>query len=210
MYAEMLAEGMVPDVQQQHHYLATLRSEATRLTHLVENVLAYARLERGRTAGRIEPTELADLIEGARARLAAHAEQSGMTLALEADGVAKYGATTVLANRSAVEQVLFNLVDNACKYAGTAADKRIQLAVGSHGRLATISVADHGPGLSAAVRRRLFHSFSKTAEEAAASAPGIGLGLALSRRLARDMGGDLRLDENAAVGARFVLSLPRT
>ena len=72
----------------------------------------------------------------------------------------------------------------------------------------TIAVADHGPGLSAAVRRRLFRSFSKSAEEAAASAPGIGLGLALSRRLARDMGGDLRLDENAVGGARFILSLP--
>jgi signal transduction histidine kinase len=210
MYAEMLAEGMVPDVRQQHRYLATLRTEATRLTHLVENVLAYARLERGRTAGRIEPIELADLIEGARARLGAHAEQSGMTLAVEADGIEKFGAMTVLANRSAVEQVLFNLVDNACKYAGTAADKRIQLGVGSHGRLATISVADHGSGLSAAVRRRLFRSFSKSAEEAAASAPGIGLGLALSRRLVRDMGGDLRLDENVAGGARFVLSLPQT
>ena len=116
----------------------------------------------------------------------------------------------VLANRSAVEQVLFNLVDNACKYAGAAADKRIHLGVASHGRLAAISVADHGPGLSAAVRRRLFRSFSKSAEEAAASAPGIGLGLALSRRLARDMGGDLRLDENAASGAKFVLTLPRT
>ena len=70
MYAEMLAEGMVPDAEQQHRYLGTLRNEAIRLTHLVENVLAYARLERGRTAGRIEPIELADLIEGAKDRLA--------------------------------------------------------------------------------------------------------------------------------------------
>ncbi len=170
MYAEMLAEGMVPDVQQQHRYLGTLRSEATRLTHLVENVLAYARLERGRTAGRIEPIELAELIEGAKARLSAHAEQSGMTLAVQADGMEKHGGTMVLANRSAVEQVLFNLVDNACKYAGAAEDKRIHLGVALQGRLAAIGVADHGPGLSAAVRRRLFHSFSKSAEEAAASA----------------------------------------
>jgi C4-dicarboxylate-specific signal transduction histidine kinase len=108
-----------------------------------------------------------------------------------------------------VEQVLFNLVDNACKYAGAAADKRIHLSVGPHGRLAAIVVGDRGPGLSPTVRRRLFRSFSKSAEEAAASAPGIGLGLALSRRLARDMGGDLRLDENAAGGASFILSLPK-
>ena len=82
-----------------------------------------------------------------------------------------------------------------------AADKRIHLGVGPHGRLAAIAVRDHGPGVSPAVRRRLFRSFSKSAEEAAATAPGIGLGLALSRRLARDMGGDLRLDQSVAEGA---------
>jgi C4-dicarboxylate-specific signal transduction histidine kinase len=71
---------------------------------------------------------------------------------------------------------------------------------------ATLAVVDHGPGVSASFQRRLFRSFSKTAEEAAASAPGIGLGLALSRRLARDMGGDLRLDKSDD-GAKFVLEL---
>jgi signal transduction histidine kinase len=207
MYAEMLAEGMVPEVEQQHRYLCTLRNEAIRLTHLVENVLAYARLERGRTAGRIEPIALESLVEGASTRLRAHAEQAGMILAIDCG--AEHGAATVLANRSAVEQVLFNLVDNACKYAGAAADKRIHVGVRASGRLAEIAVGDHGPGLSATVRRRLFRSFSKTAEEAATSAPGIGLGLALSRRLARDMGGDLRFDENAVGGASFVLSLPK-
>ena len=206
MYAEMLAEGMVPGVEQQHRYLCTLRNEAIRLTHLVENVLAYARLERGRTAGRIEPIELAVLVDGMKNRLHAHAEQAGMMLAIE--GVEEHGDTMVLANRSAVEQVLFNLVDNACKYAGGAADKRILISMRSHGRFAAIAVHDHGPGLSPTVRRRLFRSFSKTAEEAAVSAPGIGLGLALSRRLARDMGGDLRFDSNAAGGASFILDLP--
>jgi signal transduction histidine kinase len=207
MYAEMLAEGMVPDVEQRNHYLATLRNEAVRLTHLVENVLAYARLERGRTAGRIESIELADLIENTEDRLRAHAGQAGMILEIE--GVEEHGDVVVMANRSAVEQVLFNLVDNACKYAGAATDKRIHLAVRSQGRCAEIVVGDHGPGLSAGVRRRLFRSFSKTTEEAATSAPGVGLGLALSRRLARDMGGDLRFDKEAIAGAWFVLSLPR-
>ena len=208
MYAEMLAEGMVPDAEQRQRYLDTLRSEASRLTHLVENVLSYARLERGRTSGRIESVALADLVQNIEARLCAHAERSGMTLVVE--GVREHGAATVLANQSAVEQVLFNLIDNACKYAAAADDKRIHLSVGPHGRLAAIAVSDHGPGLSPAVRRRLFRSFSKSVEDAAATAPGIGLGLALSRRLARDMGGDLRFHERGGAGARFVLTLPRT
>jgi len=60
------------------------------------------------------------------------------------------------------------------------------------------------------VRRRLFQAFSKSAQEAAHTAPGVGLGLALSRRLARDMGGDLHLDERVTEGACFVLTLPTT
>lgn len=205
MYAEMLAEGMVPDAEQRKRYLDTLRSEAVRLTHMVENVLAYARLERGRR-GAVKPMLLDDFIADVQGRLAERAKQAGMTLAIEHGDAC--GSATIFANPSAVEQVLFNLVDNACKYASAATDKRIELAVRFTGKTAEIVVRDHGPGVSSTMRRRLFRSFSKSAEEAAQSAPGIGLGLALSRRLARDMAGDLRLDANTADGACFVFSLP--
>ena len=62
--------------------------------------------------------------------------------------------------------------------------------------------------ISRPASRRLFHSFSTSAHEAANSAPGVGLGLALSRRLAHDMGGRLWLDETVTDGACFVLALP--
>jgi signal transduction histidine kinase len=206
MYAEMLAEGMVPDSAQQKHYLSTLRAESVRLAHLVENVLCYARLERGRTDGRLEQLSLGQLVAQIRSRLAARAEQAGMQLVLETkDGAAE---TTVRANVSAAEQILFNLVDNACKYAAAADDKRLHLTLEADNGAAQLQVRDHGPGVSAAVRRRLFRPFSKSAREAAHTAPGVGLGLALSRRLARDMGGDLRLDDATTDGACFVLTLP--
>ena len=205
MYAEMLAEGMVPDEQQQKQYLTTLRAEAVRLTHMVENVLSYARLERGRADGRLESVAVDRLIEPIKDRLAGRAEQAGMTLAVQSDDGA--GEAVVRANASAVEQVLFNLVDNACKYANSASDRRIHLLLSANGNTVEVSLRDHGPGISPSVRRRLFRSFSKSAHEAAHTAPGIGLGLALSRRLARDMGGDLRIDETVSDGARFVLTL---
>jgi signal transduction histidine kinase len=215
MYAEMLAEGMVPDESQRRGYLATLRTEAVRLTHMVENVLAYARLERGRTGGRVETLPVGQLVHGIRDRLACRAEQAGMKLVVAVPERA--GEVRVRTNPSAAEQVLFNLVNNACKYAAGADDKRIHLRAEPDGSTVALRVADHGPGLPPTVRRRLFEPFSKSAEEAAGSAPGVGLGLALSRRLARDMGGDLRLEHgNGHVaeggaepdGACFVLSLP--
>jgi signal transduction histidine kinase len=114
----------------------------------------------------------------------------------------------VRADPAAVEQILLNLVDNACKYAVGADDKRIHLESFRDDRSGLFRVRDHGPGVAADARQRLFRPFSKSARDAAHSKPGVGLGLALSRQLARDMGGDLRLDERVADGACFVLTLP--
>jgi len=206
LYAEMLSDGMVTEREQQREYLGTLRAEAHRLAHLVENVLSYARLERGRVDGRVESLTVDALLAPMRERLAARAEQAGMELTIEQDGPA--GEARARVNPSAAEQVLFNLVDNACKYAAGAEDRRIHLKAAVRARQVELRVRDHGPGLSRSARRRLFHAFSKSAHEAAHTAPGVGLGLALSRRLAHDMGGRLELDASADGGACFVLTLP--
>jgi signal transduction histidine kinase len=99
-------------------------------------------------------------------------------------------------------------VDNAAKYAAGAADRRIHLEAAPAGRWLAVTVRDHGPGLDRRVVRRLFRPFSKSANDAAQSAPGVGLGLALSRRLARSLGGNLRLAENGPSGAAFTLTIP--
>ena len=70
-----------------------------------------------------------------------------------------------------------------------------------------IMVTDSGPGIPVSERRRIFRAFHKSAREAAESRPGVGLGLALSRRLAKSLGGGLDCVD-AAQGARFVLRLP--
>jgi signal transduction histidine kinase len=211
MYAEMLAGGMVPQAERRQQYLETLRVEADRLSHLVENVLQYARLERGRTSGgrshrQREKLLIETLIERCQTRLADRADQSGMKLALELSDAARNA--TVDTDCAAVEQILFNLVDNACKYAAAAADKRIHLSVDVMGKKIALTVRDHGQGISAAGKRRLFRPFSKSVHEAACTAPGVGLGLALSRRLAHDLGGQLELHSPGDAGAAFVLTLP--
>ena len=99
-------------------------------------------------------------------------------------------------------------MDNACKYARGADDRRVHLVLDRVDSFARLRVWDHGPGISDEQAPRLFVPFSKSAHDAAHSAPGIGLGLALSRRLARRMGGDLVLDRSVRGGACFVVSLP--
>ncbi|MGI8977599.1 MAG: sensor histidine kinase [Pirellulaceae bacterium] len=207
MYAEMLAEGMVPSPEARQKYLETLRREADRLAHLVENVLQYARLERDRPGGRRENVTLAALLERTAPRLADRAEQAEMKLDVEAAD--EIQALSLCTDPAAVEQILFNLVDNACKYASHGEDKRIHLEVSATSRQVQFRVRDHGPGISRQGQRKLFLPFSKSVHEAASTAPGVGLGLALSRRLARDLGGSLSMENQAGdTGAVFVLALP--
>ena len=204
LYTEMLAEGMIADPETRGSYLRTLRAESDRLGHLVDNVLSFARIERGRSIDRRDVLAPRDLAERVEPTLAARAARGGMELAIGEDVPDARIRTDV----SMVEQILANLVDNASKYANTSADRRIHLHFKVSGRWLALSVRDHGPGLPDRAVHRLFRPFSKSAHDAAHSAPGVGLGLALSRRLARALGGDLRLGHNGSDGVSFVLMLP--
>ena len=118
--------------------------------------------------------------------------------------------TSLMTDPLVLEQILFNLVDNAAKYAAGASDRRIHLQVERSASHVAFRVRDHGPGVPHRKGRRLFRPFSKTAEEAAISAPGVGLGLALCHRLAGDLGGALDYESSCQAGASFCLTLPLT
>jgi signal transduction histidine kinase len=208
MYAEMLAKEMLPTPERRREYLETLRTEAERLTHLVENVLAYARLERGRRPRRTERTTPQAIVERFEPRLAERAAQSQMQLECKVDGASRQA--TLVTDVGVVEQILFNLVDNAAKYAARAADRRIHLDVTRDARCIAFTVRDHGPGFASVREAERSAPFSKSAQQAAESAPGVGLGLALCRRLARELGGSLQLAtaNGPTPGAIVTLRLP--
>ncbi|HBJ84303.1 MAG TPA: hypothetical protein DDZ88_10640 [Verrucomicrobiales bacterium] len=208
LYSEMLADGMVTDEAQRKTYLDTLTGEAGRLSHLVENVLAYARLERGSAKARAENVTIGELLDRIFPRLKQRADDCGMEVRVHATEADR--KTPLHIDAAAVEQILFNLVDNACKYAAPrAAEPVIHVEADTSGKFAMLRVRDHGGGISRSERRRIFHPFHKSADQAAHSAPGVGLGLALCRRLATALGGAITLDAAHKDGACFVLSLPK-
>jgi signal transduction histidine kinase len=206
MYAEMLARGMVPDAARRQEYFQTLEREAERLTLLVENVLAYARLERGRRPQAIELTTFASLVERVGPRLAQRAQQAGMQCDVQTDPESANRKFTTDLN--VVEQILFNLVDNAAKYARSATDRRIHVMADSSEGSMRLTVRDHGPGFEPRHAGSRMRAFGKSAQESAESAPGVGLGLALCRRLARQLGGRLDIAAAPGGGAMVTLTLP--
>jgi len=205
MYTELLSTGRVKDETSRSEYLDTMHAEAVRLSHLVENVLSYARLERGRARDRSEEIRAADLIDRARNTLNERAKQARMALEIAVSPDA--ADSQVRVDPAAIERILFNLVDNACKYAGAANDKRIEVTVARNNGNLTVRVRDFGPGVDAETAQRLFKPFRKSAQAAANSAPGVGLGLSLCRGLARAMNGDLRHVAGVTPGACFELEL---
>ena len=203
LYTGLLREGSLSD-EERPSFLATLENEADRLAHLVDNVLVFSRLEGGRLdASPLESVRVADLLERAVPHLTQRAAQAGLALAVEVPP--EVGGRRALVHAAGVEQILANLVDNACKYAASAAEPTLRLGAEERKRRFVLTLSDHGPGIAARERRRIFRAFHRSGA-AGDRAPGVGLGLALSRRLARRMGGDLRLARSDG-GACFELLL---
>lgn len=198
MYSEMLAAGMIDDPTRRAQYLTTLVTESDRLGHLIENVLAYSRLENKLSPRQAQPIAVAALLQQSLPALQRRADQAGVALTVSLpDTLAPLSIRT---DPVAVQQILINLVDNACKFART----DIDLCVASTPNHLTLSVTDRGPGLSSSAKP--FTAFGKSKSD---PIPGIGLGLFLSRQLARDIGGDLALaPPHTTPDTTFTLSLP--
>lgn len=205
LYSQMLADGMVKDEEAQRGYFATLKNESQRLARIVESVLDYARLSGRRTTRSPVTTTLCDLIVPLRRPLAARCEQSGMTLEIEGD---VHDSRPLTTDPAIVERVVYNLVDNACKYASESEDRRIHLEMSAGERDVTLTVRDHGPGIDAGESARLFRPFVRGAKHGHGAIPGLGLGLAIAKGLAKELGGELEC-ESGGEGAAFTFRVPR-
>lgn len=203
LYTQMLAGGMVTDEARRAQYLATLDREASRLSRLVEHVLEYARLGRARS-GSAEPVAIADLLAGCTPSLEQAAGAGGFTI----EWHDRSGDAHAPISPDSFERILGNLVDNAVRYAREADDKRIVISVERDGQSIRIGVRDFGPGVPPGERKRIFKPFTRARADEHGPGGGLGLGLALSRGLARSAGGSLELAEVQGPGASFVLTLP--
>jgi signal transduction histidine kinase len=220
LYSQMLADGMVSDEEVRTDYLQILKRESERLTGIVENVLEYARLTRKRSAkdkaAGVQMLSPGALIARFRPTLARRAGQSNLDLVVSMD-LEAHKERTVTVDPHAVERIMMNLIENACKYAAPAegddlpieeADTRIHLDITIKDNTLELLVADHGPGIRPGEDARIFGEFQRGWRGLSNARSGLGLGLALSRGLAREMEGDLVLTKRRGHGAEFLLTIP--
>jgi signal transduction histidine kinase len=199
LYGDMLADGL-GDPGKQRDYARRLAEEASRLGRVVSNVLGFSQLERGNLSVHAVVRPVDPIIAAAVERARPVLERAGATVEVTAGDVGR-----ARVDEDGLLRVLGNLLDNAEKYGRGAADRRVEVAARRAGDTVEIAVRDHGPGIDDRLRRRLFRAFSRPGGSDRPA--GLGLGLALSRSLARAMGGDLVYRPASGGGATFVVVL---
>ncbi len=180
--------------------LATLQEEAERLTRFVANLLDMTRLESGAIELTLEPSDIADIIGAALRRAGDVLAQHRVDVEIE-PGLPMLRLDPVL-----LEQVLFNLLDNAAKYSPL--QSRIRVRAAGDDELVEIEIADQGPGIPPADLERVFDKFYRVQAQDRRRA-GTGLGLAICRGFVEAQGGSITArNRRAGSGAVLTIRMP--
>jgi signal transduction histidine kinase len=204
MYGEMLRDGLVPSDAKRSEYYGTITDESERLSRLIDNVLEFSRLEQDRRPLALVVGGLPQAIRETAEKLRSHVEREGFALRLELDE----DLPTIRYDRDALTQLVFNLVDNALKYARGAATREIVIALRRTESGLELRVRDFGPGVPDEDLQRIFEPFFRVGEELTRSTKGSGIGLALVRELAERMGAAVRGRNAAGGGFEIAIAFP--
>ncbi|HUR46795.1 MAG TPA: HAMP domain-containing sensor histidine kinase [Candidatus Saccharimonadales bacterium] len=203
MFSEILAEGRVQGEEKRRHYLQIINAETSRLTRLINNVLDFARMERGEKLYKMETVDFIALSREIVDTYRPHLEASGFNIQSEFPP----GPVFVRGDRDALSQVIVNLVSNAEKYGGDRKEIRVELHITQDA--IEVWVMDRGPGVSAEFSERIFEQFYRAHDSLASGIQGSGLGLTLARQIARAHEGNVSYSSRPGGGSCFVFNLPR-
>jgi signal transduction histidine kinase len=199
-YLDLLAGGAVDDPGIGREFVERGRGIVERMAALVGDLLELSRIEAGSLRLEIDACSLAEICERALSPIAPLAAGRGIRLATDLPPRIR----TARADRRRVEQIVTNLVANACKFAPQGGLVEVRAWV--DGAAALVVVRDDGPGIERADRERVFRPFARL--DGHERVPGTGLGLPISRDLARAMGGDVTVASVPGSGSSFIVGLP--
>jgi signal transduction histidine kinase len=205
MFAETLAMGRVADEQTRSEYLQTVVSESERLSRLVDNVLDFSRIERGKKIYRMQRVFLPDIVRAAAKAMQYPLTQHGFTLTVSIEDRCP-SVLSIVADADALEQAVLNLLANAVKYSGDARD--IDLRLDRSDSEAIIQVIDRGIGIAPEDQPRIFEKFYRVRSSHSERVPGTGLGLTLATHIVKAHGGSLKVASEPGRGSTFSIILP--
>lgn len=203
-YAELIELGIHgPLTEEQREALQRVQKSQRHLLGLINGVLNYARIEMGSVKYDIVAVPVEEVLTTCEALIALQARARGLMLSF---GHCEPGLR-VLGDREKIQQILLNLLSNAIKF--TEPGGQVAVTCSASERVVEIQVADTGPGIAAEKQDAVFEPFVQVDTALTRTQEGIGLGLAISRDLARGMEGDLTLESQVGQGSSFTLTLPK-
>ena len=199
MYAELLDESLDEEDTPSRGRLAVIVAESRRLSRLIGNMLSFSRKQRSKLAVHPQPCVVDEVVRSVIENFRAAFDGDGVEIEFDSGA-----GSRVMADPDAIEQILGNLLSNVEKYAANGGWAGIETrAEDDH---TTIRVRDRGPGVARTVATRIFEPFQRGSDRLTEGVSGTGIGLAISRDLARLHGGDLALTD-CPQGACFTLRI---
>ena len=203
-FSELLAQTALD--QEQKDYADTIRESGNQLLRIVNDILDFSSFERGTVGLQQAPFSLSAMVESSAEKLRASATAKGLDYRWE---ISPQSPATIVGDERRIGQILVNLVANAIKFTERGrVSLRVAPAADGGRRFLDFAVADTGIGISPETLASLFRPFTQADTSSKRSFGGIGLGLAIARRLAEAMGGRISVESNPGNGSTFTLHIP--
>ncbi len=202
-YVETLLDGAKEDPEKCVRFLQTIEKHADRLTFLIEDLLTISRLESGRIVMNLQPVQLREEAQHVIDDLRARALEKSVRLEnCVAEGL------TAWADADRLQQVLFNLVENAVKYGRNDGCVRVGARLVPEQKRLEVWVSDDGPGIPSDSQERVFERFYRVDRARSRESGGTGLGLSIVKHIVHAHGGEVWLKSELGEGTTFYFTLP--
>ncbi|MBT3751390.1 MAG: HAMP domain-containing histidine kinase [Bacteroidetes bacterium] len=202
MMSERLVNKRVKSDERKLEYYQSMLNQSERLSHLVENILDFSRLDEGRKTFHFEPCNLSDLIREVVEYLVMRNSDLDFEVTLD------LGEEPIFAmvDSQGIHQVIYNLIDNAIKYSGNS--RKVDVKLGIVEQTVRITVKDFGIGISKKERKRIFSRFYRSEGLSFGSITGSGIGLSIVSEIVKAHNGCIEMDSELGVGSTFSVYLP--
>ena len=201
-YSETLLEGGLEDAENSQRFVEIIKAHAIRLGNITSDLLTLSELESGRVGTPPESISIQAAVDSCLRTVSSAARLAGVHLVRgtveEAD---------VLGNRTHVEQVLVNLLDNGVKFNRPDGEVRIESHCGPNGHV-TVTVEDTGIGIPSEHLSRIFERFYRVDKARSRQAGGTGLGLSIVKHIVERMDGTVTVESNLGKGSKFTVTFP--
>jgi two-component system, OmpR family, phosphate regulon sensor histidine kinase PhoR len=202
MFTETLSMKRVQTEKKKHEYYETILHETERLTHLINNILNFSRMEAGKKQYYFELIVLNNVVTNVLKTYTSHLEHEGFLISVQLTE----NLPAIHADREAITEALINIFDNAVKY--STAEKYIRIKTGKTESMIYVEVEDHGIGIDKHHHKKIFETFYRVSTGLTNNIKGSGLGLSLVSHIMDAHGGMIELESEPGKGSIFRLLFP--